>query len=1115
MAGNKINTKKKEEKGKSNRIAGQSIEETEDLDFSLLRKPIHTSVTGFAQARKVFDLATEELKGLLSNECDLLYECKVCRNIFRSLANFISHKRVYCKEKFNPSEHGHFIKNTSSLNEILKIRKLEESYQEILRKENDSNEMDTEETEERIPLTKDLTDIIERISKTKGVQKKQLKEQNLVFQKIPKSNVAVFQNIESDVNKTDTMKAEVSELDKMLSQENAVLQSDGTFKVQTNDVQMNTENVIQISDDEDNEGAPYSVKHGVLKCEICDLQFSTQKTLKFHMKYKHLESRLVYPCPDCLDIFSTSWSVYRHLFKVHRKTAAQIRRLRESIQAKAFKMNNPPAFYEKRKSVLKNFPAQKITEEERIYQENQSWELEVEGEGRRCGGCGRSFERRAALAAHAHTCARRHTRRIQIQIRKDYHKEQSAPYLVMNRNNENKPSEEKSEKPPEKEIKEKEPKPLEEAVMSTVDVKQQETEDYRDDDTQDVPAGNTLQYYTNTLINKLPFAQQAEKSNLNAFKKRLQSDVEIDQLLCKKCNSKFEQIGELLEHVAGHYKWLRYACKLCNFKHFNFDKLPEHVKVVHKLKGDTDFYYSTVKAIDGSEASELSSPVEELTESNETSPDSRRPSRCSSDSSRLSDDSSSSSTRVETGSRKRKARLVKNIGKKKKDTVVIDDNEESKEVMHKGVLLGENDSSSNSKIFEENSSDLDEVDEKIAKRENMTSVACRRPVRKKTKRKNEDFEYDLSNLLKMEAQGYRDSQVTPKTAPSKKKVQQDVNPQYELINKECCGALVTMSRSSVEKAQAHMKTATFAVFNTSKEPRVSNIFVRPLVPKINRVDKISPKKAENEETKEISHPSPTKIIDASTLSNLCKELVITKVVNKKCEEKEANVSANETPKETEPIPQVDNKTVSDDSKEKKEEKNKVSEIEAKSDESASSEQTKTNVNVPTILPIKFRRQSLEVIQNPLIKKNITDFTKAGMKTKILVIKPINRSTDGTKTLKFQTIKLKDPNKTTTKNDEMKTEQVVVVKVPKVDCSISRSIPASDAPVALDEKCDENENEKVKTNAANPSNPTGENSVEEPKKDIKIENDITDLVEDKPESKLIECIELEEAVMQSG
>lgn len=53
-----------------------------------------------------------------------------------------------------------------------------------------------------------------------------------------------------------------------------------------------------------------------------------------------------------------------------RKTAAQIRRLRESIQAKAFKMNNRPAFYEKRKG-MKIVAAQKITEEERLDQENQ------------------------------------------------------------------------------------------------------------------------------------------------------------------------------------------------------------------------------------------------------------------------------------------------------------------------------------------------------------------------------------------------------------------------------------------------------------------------------------------------------------------------------------------------------------------------------------------------------------------------------------------------------------------------------------------------------------------------------------------------------------------------
>ena len=56
---------------------------------------------------------------------------------------------------------------------------------------------------------------------------------------------------------------------------------------------------------------------------------------------------------------------------LNRKTAAQIRRLRESIQAKAFKMNNPPAFYEKRKNNMKTAADKKISEEERLEQENQ------------------------------------------------------------------------------------------------------------------------------------------------------------------------------------------------------------------------------------------------------------------------------------------------------------------------------------------------------------------------------------------------------------------------------------------------------------------------------------------------------------------------------------------------------------------------------------------------------------------------------------------------------------------------------------------------------------------------------------------------------------------------
>ena len=43
-------------------------------------------------------------------ECNVIYECKVCFNMFRSLANFVLHKRSYCEKRYcdvnHQSRHG-------------------------------------------------------------------------------------------------------------------------------------------------------------------------------------------------------------------------------------------------------------------------------------------------------------------------------------------------------------------------------------------------------------------------------------------------------------------------------------------------------------------------------------------------------------------------------------------------------------------------------------------------------------------------------------------------------------------------------------------------------------------------------------------------------------------------------------------------------------------------------------------------------------------------------------------------------------------------------------------------------------------------------------------------
>ncbi|VDK87436.1 unnamed protein product [Litomosoides sigmodontis] len=45
----------------------------------------------------IYNNSTVEVKNLLANECNILFECRSCGNIFRSSLNYLTHKRVYCR----------------------------------------------------------------------------------------------------------------------------------------------------------------------------------------------------------------------------------------------------------------------------------------------------------------------------------------------------------------------------------------------------------------------------------------------------------------------------------------------------------------------------------------------------------------------------------------------------------------------------------------------------------------------------------------------------------------------------------------------------------------------------------------------------------------------------------------------------------------------------------------------------------------------------------------------------------------------------------------------------------------------------------------------------------
>jgi hypothetical protein len=158
---------------------------------------------------------------LLSRECDLIYECKVCRNIFRSLTNFISHKRVYCRSNFNASDHFHFRENGFEVQDISTIIQAEP---EINNNPNgaagilpgtDEKSKDLSGIVERLlwkqhqSRNSNLNDFYDQIQTGKKDDPSSHKVHTLKLNRVNDSDIAVYQSLQID-NENSNMKDEVS-----------------------------------------------------------------------------------------------------------------------------------------------------------------------------------------------------------------------------------------------------------------------------------------------------------------------------------------------------------------------------------------------------------------------------------------------------------------------------------------------------------------------------------------------------------------------------------------------------------------------------------------------------------------------------------------------------------------------------------------------------------------------------------------------------------------------------------------------------------------------------------------------------------------------------------------
>ncbi|XP_033726828.1 LOW QUALITY PROTEIN: mucin-4-like [Pecten maximus] len=74
------------------------------IDFSVISMAIEAGHKMVQQILNCVHYGTPEVRNLMYNECDFIVECRVCHNLFRSIPNFVAHKRIYCTAEFEQSE---------------------------------------------------------------------------------------------------------------------------------------------------------------------------------------------------------------------------------------------------------------------------------------------------------------------------------------------------------------------------------------------------------------------------------------------------------------------------------------------------------------------------------------------------------------------------------------------------------------------------------------------------------------------------------------------------------------------------------------------------------------------------------------------------------------------------------------------------------------------------------------------------------------------------------------------------------------------------------------------------------------------------------------------------
>ncbi|XP_077400119.1 zinc finger protein 800b isoform X2 [Vanacampus margaritifer] len=283
--------------------AGQCC--VEPGDPPVLQQPLHTSKSGIHQIIECFRSGTSQLRQMLLREVDTIFECKLCRSLFRGLPNLITHKEYYCLSRL-PEYDGDDRQNAA---------------------------------------LQDLTDII--------YHRAERSEHVVRLEPIQTTSKAVYQYLTSE-----------EDLARYPSRATSARESPVAWEAETGEAphkqtcapespagkkrDAEEEAAKEEAPQPEDEGSTSGVEDVTISCCICGQDFNSRRSIRRHCRKMHktkleelrkfTETRTVptsllsmvkgrppslstppgKSCPVCLKVFATKTNVRRHFDEVHR-----------------------------------------------------------------------------------------------------------------------------------------------------------------------------------------------------------------------------------------------------------------------------------------------------------------------------------------------------------------------------------------------------------------------------------------------------------------------------------------------------------------------------------------------------------------------------------------------------------------------------------------------------------------------------------------------------------------------------------------------------------------------------------------------------------------------------